>query len=98
MRLKFYPNGTAMPKWPNRGRGDYPYMGRQWDADTRQNKATEDPCEVASGTPEARRAIQYAKDGALLCADEGTAAACGLVYVECEQDSDGNWCAAKDGE
>lgn len=91
MRLKFYPNGTAMPKWPGRGHGDYPYMGRRFNAETRANEALEEPCEVESGSPESRRALEYVQDGSLLCANEETAAFCKVPFVGSERDEAGNW-------
>lgn len=97
--LLFHPKRGSLPKWPGKGQGSYPYVGREFDAATRQNRATKEPASVmaldASGkwTDEAKRlgGDLCRRDGDLLPANRETAAFCGVPFVELEQDADGEW-------
>lgn len=102
MILSFVPRRECLPKWPGKGSGTYPYIGRHFDAATRRNVADEKPVQiVAYGgdgklTPEATRAVfDFCKrDGDLLPADEKTAAFCGVAFVPVKRAADGEWDAA----
>ena len=98
--LLFHPKRGSLPKWPNKGQGSYPYVGREFDAATRQNRATKEPASVLAidartgkPTDEAKRLGNdlCRRDGDLLPADKATAEFVGVPFVELEQDSDGEW-------
>jgi len=105
MILSFHPKRGAMPKWPGKGPGSYPYVGRSFDVDTRANRANKSPASLpahgADGrlTDDARRLVELcARDGDLLPADKATAEFCGVAFVALEQDADGEWAPAKSAD
>lgn len=88
MKLSFVPRRGSMPKWPGKGSGTYPYIGRHFDTATRQNVADDGPIECVAKrdgkmTDEGRRlAYDFCKrDGDLLPADAETAAFCGVDFL-----------------
>ena len=99
MILSFVPRRECVPKWPGKGQGTYPYIGRSFDPATRKNVADAEPAKVvahnASGklTEEARRCVfDFCKrDGDLLPANEETAAFCGVAFVPVKRAKDGEW-------
>ena len=95
MRLRFVPPPGRMPRFPKRGQGDYPYVGRRYNAETRNHEPTEAPAEVVPDGDEARRLIELCKrDGDLLPFDAETARAIGVPFVPLTREGDG-WVPAK---
>jgi len=92
MKLKFHPNGAQLPRWPGRfATESYGFVGREFDPKSRANVATVDPAVVDSATAEGRRLVTLCRrDGALLPADEATAAFCGVKFRSIER-VDGAW-------
>lgn len=83
-----------MPKWPRRGAGDYPYIGRRFNVEKSDHETTEEPAEVLAGSKEAARFIELCvRDGDLLPADEATARVCGVSFVPLKR-IDGEWVPA----
>lgn len=89
-RLLFVPKAHAHPRFPNKGPGDMPYVGRRFvkaPEPGRANglgsyEATEEPASVVAGSPEANRLIELCKrDGDVLPADAATAKAIGVPFV-----------------
>lgn len=89
-----------MPKWPGRGAGSYPYVGRTFDTESRTNRADDVPAEVTLYVPgtttltvEARRLAHELckRDGDLLPADAETAKFCSVPFVALERGADGEW-------
>lgn len=99
MILSFVPRRDCLPKWPGKGQGTYPYIGRTFDPATRQNVADSEPAKcVAFGkdgklTADARRLVfDFCKrDGDLLPADQKTAEFCGVEFVPMKRAADGEW-------
>jgi hypothetical protein len=99
MKLSFVPRRNCVPKWPGKGAGTYPYIGRKFDAATRQNIADDQPAKVEADTdprklsPEARRLVfDFCKrDGDLLPFDAVTAAFCDVPFRAVERGDDGEW-------
>jgi hypothetical protein len=99
MKLSFVPRRDCVPKWPGKGQGTYPYIGRTFDPATRKNVADKEPAKVvaynAAGklTEEARRCVfDFCKrDGDLLPADGDTAQFCGVPFVPIKRANDGEW-------
>lgn len=102
-RLQFVPKAQALPRFPNKGAGSMPYVGRVFVPSDKpgirgEYVATKEPASVVAGTPEAARLIEICKrDGDVLPADEETAKAIGVRYVPLSYDSsDREWKPAPD--
>ena len=94
MRLRFVPRPGALPRWPGKRSGDYPYVGRRFNAQAMKHETTEDPAEVLAGTKESARLIELCKrDGDLLPFDAETARACDAPFVPLTR-KDGEWVPA----
>lgn len=95
MKLRFVPKPGAMPRFPKRGAGDYPYVGRRYNADKRDHETTGGPAVVVAGDEDGKRLVELCKrDGDLLPFDKETADYCGVPFVELTCESDG-WIPAK---
>ncbi len=99
MILSFVPRRECVAKWPGKGPGAYPYIGRTFDPKTRRNVADAEPAKVvahdADGklTLEARRIVfDFCKrDGDLIPANHKTAEFCGVPFVLMRRAEDGEW-------
>lgn len=91
MQLRFYARGTDLVSLPGERRmvGQQPrYVGRKVEFATVDGKqvttrpATEEPHVCEADSAQAAKLIQRAQDGSLWPADEDTAKACDLPFVE----------------
>lgn len=94
MTLKFHPAPDRVAKKPEARVAGHaqPYIGRKFDAESREFRALADPAEVPDdGSKRTQRFKRLCAKGALLPADEATAQACGVEFVRVEQGADGEF-------
>jgi len=80
-----------------------PYVGREWDENTREHRASAepfsvtDPRELPIGEERrvSERMVRFCRSGDLWPADKHTAARCGVEFTELERNDDGEWVRAK---
>jgi hypothetical protein len=84
MKLRFIPNGDAMPLQPGvllfQGQPKR-YIGRTFDPATKTHPLG-DPYECDSDSPEAYRCKVFLRRGEVLPADKATADACGVSFTQ----------------
>jgi hypothetical protein len=95
--LRFHARPGHCVRYPERRAAGqlYNFIGRKYDATTRDNAATDEPFEIdeAHADDDTRKAARHlmtkCRDGDLLPADEATARACGVAFEPLAKVADG---------
>lgn len=94
--LKFRAKPGMSTPWPNSHVGGQVrrFIGRQYDAEKRAYPASDEPTQVDEKDEDAVHIIRRCSRGELWAADESTARACDVAFVDLARDEDGEWIAA----
>lgn len=93
--LKFHATPGGLTPWPNSAVGNQVrrYVGRVYDAEKRAYPAAAEPSEVQDNDEDAVHLLRKCTRGELWPADEHTASAAGVKFVELERGDEGEWFA-----